>query len=597
MKNIKSLLFIFTIIVFQSYSQTTKQVSGWENLKYSLYFTSSDVEKLLLDSISFLRTTEYFKPVKVSKVYLEIPNDGSMDINLLNKISNKYISMNIKVAGAMKPAIADKPICYNNLEHLGALEKTARTLAKSFDEFLVDGYLFTDCSCEKCLAWRGKSSWANYRTKLVAEKSKKHIIDAAKLVKPSVRVVIKYPNWYETYEQFGYDVVKQTNQFDGVVCGIETRSLTSSEQHIPPYSGYILQNWLSQINSKKWVGSCVDNLDMKGKKNEFVAQIWQAVIANAPEIILYSAGSLYSSNPNSDVYSVFIDMLPEFDKVAGLLQGNARGVPIYLPYGSDGEYNIFGYLGMIGIPLKPVSEFPTSGQAAIFTEHSLRDPNLVNKMLKRLKEGKDIFMTWTLWLQIQDTEFRNALYIVENYGSVAGSEFRVRRDISQQIVKSEKPISFEAVKTQNMPSIRAASIVRDDYDYAVFMQIPYLKGTIYILNIPENAVDIVRLPSQVLNVVRNTFINDLDVQLAGSGGVCMYLIGDKQYVIYNMNNYWVSTSLRFEKSVPTSGWKEVLHRKQIEINVDASKVPIGKSAVTSIHLALDPFEIAIIQAP
>ena len=117
------------------------------------------------------------------------------------------------------------------------------------------------------------------------------------------------------------------------------------------------------------------------------------------DIILSCAGELSPINPSSGVYPDFVKMLPEFDRIAGLLQGEARGIPIYLPYGSVGEYNIFGFLGMIAIPLVPVAEFPTESKNAIFTLHSMserslgRDTLLARKILGRVRNGKEVFMT------------------------------------------------------------------------------------------------------------------------------------------------------------------------------------------------------------
>lgn len=52
---------------------------------------------------------------------------------------------------------------------------------------------------------------------------------------------------------------------------------------------------------------------MKGDAKDYIAQVWQAIFAQSPEIILWCAGQLYRTNPSSDVYPDFIKMLPEFD--------------------------------------------------------------------------------------------------------------------------------------------------------------------------------------------------------------------------------------------------------------------------------------------
>jgi len=57
-------------------------------------------------------------------------------------------------------------------------------------------------------------SWSDYRTKLILEKSKQYIVDPAKEVNPNVKIIIKYPNWYEGHRLNGYDVYNETLQFD-----------------------------------------------------------------------------------------------------------------------------------------------------------------------------------------------------------------------------------------------------------------------------------------------------------------------------------------------------------------------------------------------
>jgi hypothetical protein len=369
------------------------------------------------------------------------------------------------------------------------------------------------------------------------------------------------------------------------------------DQHIPIYSGYIFQKWFSSVDPAKWVGSWLDNYDMKGDDNDYVAQVWQAVLAETPEVILWCAGQLYPDNPSSDVYPHFCEMLPEFDKVAGLLNGHSRGVPIYLPYASTGEYNIFGYLGMAGIPLTPVAQFPTEGQNAIFTLHSLQDPKLAEEMLGRLRDGHDVFMTWGLWLKLQNTEFKNTLSLLETGGSVSSSEFRVRLGWNQQLIKADKPFAFPRIETTTWPYMRNVAVEQDDYDYGVLLSAEYLKGTLYVLNMPENSYDLLRLPVQVLNAIRRPFIKELQAQLDGPGGVAMYMFGPKQYVLYNMSDQTASLSLRFENKIPASGWSELVHGKQLTISEDTSYVRFDGPVVSNVALTLQPFEITIVQAP
>ncbi len=336
---------------------------------------------------------------------------------------------------------------------------------------------------------------------------------------------------------------------------------------------------------------------MKGGSNYYNAQVWQAVMAQTPEIILWCAGQLYPPNPSSDVYPDFIKMLPEFDKVAGMLKGPSRGVPMYLPYGSTGEYNIFGYLGMIGIPITPVAEFPAKSQSAIFTLHSLQDTQLADRMIKRLKDGRDVFMTWALWKKLENSEFHKAFSLNPKEGSITSSEFRIREGWTDKIVKSDKPVTFPRIETTTWPYVRDVAVVEEDYDLGVFLRTPYLNGTIYVLNVPDNSYDLQRLPAETLDMIRRAFEKEIGFNLQSPGNVACYLFGQKQYVLYNMGKTEAPVSLRFTQNIPTAGWRELIHDKKIAVKEDTSFVHFDGPILRNFSLTLKPQEIAIIEAP
>ena len=572
--------------------------NGWTHLKYAIFFTHSDVEKLLADPAQFEKTMEYFAPVKPERVYLEGNSQGDINVELLKNITGRFKAMGIKVSGCMVPVSPHGgPSTYNNPEDLASLKKRMEALSEVFDNIILDDWLFTTATDVKSVKEKGNQSWADYRTKLILEQSKKYIIDPAKKINSKVKVIIKYPNWYEGHRQNGYDVYNETHLYDEMAVGIETRDPERQDQHIPIYSGYVFQKWFAGVEPKKWIGSWLDNYGMKGEADDYTAQVWQAVLAKSPEIILWCAGQLYPPNPSSDVYPHFRDMLPEFNRVAGMLHGDSRGVPIYLPYGSTGEYNIFGYLGMAGIPLTPVAKFPTDSQNAIFTLHSLQDSQLAEKMIKRLRNGHDVFMTWGLWKKLQNTEFKNTLSLVDYGGTVTSSEFRMREGWNEHIVKTDKPFTFPRIETTTWPYVRDVAVVKEDYDYGILLDAKYMNGTIYILNMPDNSYDLLQLPADALNMIRRAFNKELGVTLEGPGKVGLYLFGAKQYVLYNMGDREAPLTLRFDKKVPASGWQELVSGEQLKVIEDTTRVRFGEPVISNVSLTLRPFEIAVVQAP
>ena len=577
--------------------KTGESRAGWPHLKYAIYFTHGEIEKLLVDTASMRETMEYFAPVKAERVYLECTSDGEVNVGEMKDLAGRFRALGYRVSGAIVPNVPGGPMCYNNPDQLAQLERRSRAAAQVFDEIILDDWLFTTCTCEKCVAGRGKSTWADYRTKLILEKSKQYIIDPARAVHPGIKIIIKYPNWYEGHRDNGYDVLNETRQFDAMAVGIETRTRATHDQHIPIYSGYVFQRWWPLVDPAKWIGSWLDNYTMTGEDNDYVAQVWQAVLARAPEIILWSGGNLHHTGPFSDVYPHFCEMLPAFDRVAGMLSGAPRGVPIYLPFGSTGEYNIFGYLGMAGIPLDPVADFPAESKSAIFTKHSLRDPDVAEKMLGRLRKGLDVFMTWDLFRELGNTEFKNTLNLRGTSGSVSSSTFRTRFGWRDEITKSDRPFAFPRIETTTWPYAREVAVVREDNDFGVLLSVKYLNGTMYVLNMPENSYDLLRLPPPALNIIRRAVAPELGVHLEGPGGVALYPSGQGEYVLYNMTDGTAPVSLRFDGNVSADGWKELVHGKAL--TVTQSK-PQGRFPVPprgDVALTLGSFEIAIVQSP
>jgi hypothetical protein len=183
-------------------------------------------------------------------------------------------------------------------------------------------------------------------------------------------------------------------------------------------------------------------------------------------------------------------------------------------------------------------------------------------------------------------------------GSVTSDQFRLRLGwFRQELIKSDKPFTFPKIETTTWPYARDIAVERDDYDYGVLFHVQYLKGDMYVLNMPDNSYDLLRFPAQALNVMRRAFVKDLGVELDGPGGVGMYLFGDNQYVLYNMSDDVAPMSLRFTGKVAQEGWKELVHGASLEAKQDARSARFGGPVITDVSITLKPFEIAVIQEP
>jgi hypothetical protein len=570
----------------------------WKNIRTSLFFTSGDVEALLASPEQRRATLAYFAPLRLSKVYLEGSRRDASEGTLLREVVQALRKEGLEVSAAVVPAGWRGPFCYNDPEDMATLESRVRALAKVLDEIIVDDWLFTTCTCAKCLAGRGNSSWADYRSRLLAEKAKRHLIDVAKETNPKARVIIKYPNWYEGHRQHGYDVAVETPLFDAVSVGIETRQRATHDQHIPIYSGYVFQRWIGGNAGSKWQSAWLDNFRMQGAADDYLAQVGQAVLAQAPEILFWCAGQLDAKNPASDVYPRLVERMPEFDRLAGLLRGSPRGIPIHLPLGSIGEYNIFGYLGMIGLPMAPVTSFPAEAAMPIFTRHSLSEPALASKLLDRIKAGKDIVVTWPLLRDLRESELGRVLSVLSQEGTVNSATFRTQEATWEfKLVEAPRAFTFPRIELTTWPYVRDVALVREDGDFGVLLRAQYLGGQMHVLNLPDNSYDLLRLPEAVLNAIRRPFSKELGVHLTGPGGVALCLFGDRQYVLYNMNDADAAITLRLPPPAESIGWQERLHGKSLIVRKVEQVVGRETRSDVEVGLTLRPFEIALVERP
>ena len=185
----------------------------------------------------------YRRHVPLKKVYLET-HRGLVDIPeaQMRRCRQVFADNGLEIAGGItctvkvgeaKPAIYDT-FCFSDPAHRTELLRIVRYTAGLFDEFILDDFFFSSCRCELCIAEKGSRSWARFKLDKL-EQFSHELVAASKAVNPACRVVIKYPNWYESYQETGYDPGRQKDIFDGIYTGTESRRSNYNGQHLQRY--------------------------------------------------------------------------------------------------------------------------------------------------------------------------------------------------------------------------------------------------------------------------------------------------------------------------------------------------------------------------
>ena len=165
-----------------------------------------------------------------------------------------FAERGVAVAGGITYTVSEpnrfETFSYSNPEHRRAVQQIAEHTARHFDEFILDDFFFTSTKSEFDVKARGTRSWTEYRLAVMEDAARNLVIGPAKRVNPKVKVVIKYPNWYDHFPALGFNLARGPQLFDGIYTGTETRDAVRSAQHLQPYLGYNIMRYFAEHRAR-----------------------------------------------------------------------------------------------------------------------------------------------------------------------------------------------------------------------------------------------------------------------------------------------------------------------------------------------------------
>lgn len=385
--------------------------------RFSTLFTAQNVREYLTTETGIDAAMDWCHKTAVSKVYIETFRDGyQADRATLLQAKERFLKAGFQVSGCITPTQVGKPStgwkptisCYTDLPTQGKVRAIFEFAAGLFDEIMIDDFWFTDCACPECEAARqaqtvkiGDKSypvtgdtWEDYRCELLVRLSRDNVLAAAKRVNPKVKLIIKYPQWYDNFHNRGYEVLRETADFDRIWVGTETRDYKDPRWGgTVQYEAYFIMRWLGGIGAGKCGGGWYDWLGTT--EATYVEQARQTVLAGARESFLFCYGGLQSTTGPKNVEALRLNQ-EELFAVAKEVNGRKLvGVAAYKPANShpENEQRVFDFVGMLGVPLVPCHEFPKKAPAAFFSVHALRDPQFADKLAKFIESGKPVLLT------------------------------------------------------------------------------------------------------------------------------------------------------------------------------------------------------------
>ncbi len=482
------------------------------------------------------------KHMKVDKIYLETSRDTIVvDQATLDQAKKFFLAKGLKVSGGITATVSEQnqfeTYCYANPEHRKKVKEIVEFTARNFDEFILDDFFFTDCKADTEIAAKGNRSWTEFRLAQMDEAARNLVLGPAKAVNPKVKVIIKYPNWYDHFQYLGFNLETEPKLFDKIYTGTETRD-PSGNQHLQQYHGYSIVRYFENLKPGGNGGGWVDQGGMN-LPNRLEEQLWLTLFAKAPEITIFNIGAIYSPTrqadgttvPDSRTAKIAGEVFSQVDGFLGKL-GKPIGVKTYKPFHSFGEDHLPSYLGMIGIPMDIVPEFPTEAKTVLLTEQARFDPEIVGKIRKQLTDGKNVIITSGLLKALQGKGIEDIVELESTGQTVSVREFAGGR--GSRAAALENPILLPRIRYATNDSwevVSAFTSLNRTSGTPVLLSAKYSKGLFYVLTIPQGEGDLYFYPQSALAAIRNVVARDLYVRLDAPGMVSLFVYDNDKFIV------------------------------------------------------------------
>ncbi|WP_049973907.1 hypothetical protein [Azospirillum sp. B4] len=581
----------------QSAQAKTTAPSTYENFRVAIYIAVNNTRQLA-EKATFDREFERaMRQTHFSKVYLEVyRNHVFATDEEVTRVKKWFEEKGVQVSGGITLAAGGEGGQFGTFDYEKPADreecaKAAALGAKHFDEVILDDFFFYASKSDADIAAKGDRSWTQYRLETMRQVARDLVLKPARQANPKVRMVIKYPNWYEHFQGAGYDLEQESQDFDAIYTGTETRDPVITDQLLQQYESYEIYRYYSNIrptDAKGGVGNGGGWVDTYSTlyADRYAEQLWDTLFAKAPEITLfnwrpmsealgvepgerkawanlptsfrwqdmvsgYKAGS-QANDPGPGWGRVAGYALETVDKDLGHL-GRPIGIASYKPYQSSGEDFLHNYLGTNGIPIELSPKFPTNADVALLTEAAAHDPKIVEEIKGNLVAGKTVFITSGLLsalqgpghekggiediLEVKDTGRKVAIHdFINGYGAGNGESLNDPAHDNPAVLFPE----VRYYTNDSWPIIRGVANAKG---FPILLMNRYSKGILYVLTMPENPGDLYNLPQGLVTEVKKYLQRDFPVRLDAADHVSLFAYDNGTFVVQSFRDQPVTVNL------------------------------------------------------
>lgn len=518
-----------------------------ECLTLSAYLTAGDVLEHFSAPRNRQAAIRRLQSIGVLKAYVEFYRGGTwVDETKLREVRDDLTKAGLTAWGGICTTHGEgftEPsthgqwwMCFSSSKSRGSLEQLMRMGARVFNDIIVDDFLCTSCRCARCKADKGRRDWPTYYGDLLADFAQSCIIRPAKEENPSVRLIIKYPQWYDRFHIFGYDVVRQSAAFDAVWVGTEIRD--PRVEYVHQYEAFANYSYLASVAGEKVEGAWFDYYNCYPQI--YREQACQSVLVGAPELILFSYSPAKFDRHDPDT-SALLEKRETLERICSTTMDKQHvGMEAYKPPGSDPgrESFIFDYLGVLGLPVMVTSRRPSTG-SVFLPVHSLKDPGVAD-FIEEMEPGRTVVGTSGLLEGLARSSLPKDLFGLRSdpVGRKAICTYRFQVEGKEHLAEervlfrsylrpSGAKVLAETVAGRRYPILTVNRVDSVTYVAAcldTFRYLPYhglAKVTV------AEPVSLVHLPQAHLDVLRGLALSPLGLAFNAPARVGLYLYSDQ----------------------------------------------------------------------
>lgn len=551
--------------------------TSYENFNVAVYCPVANINGMI-DLEEFDRKFKLlYDNVKIGRAYVECYRGMNWATKeQLLKAKEYFESKGIATSGGITTCAGETnedgfiSLCYSNPEGREILRKAVALNAEVFDELIFDDFYFLNCRCKDCVAKKGDRTWSQFRLDEKREITEEIVMKTAKEVNPDINVIVKFPQWYEVFNETGYDLKMEPALFDSIYTGTETRNPTYAAQHLPKYLSYFVMRYLESAAPGRNLGGWFDPYECTYNLTSYLEQGYLTLFAKAKEVTLFCLDSMIK-DPAFRLFAPAVgELFKEVDEYLGKL-GNPVGAAAYRPANGRGEDNLHNYLGMCGIPFEAYIDYPEGEKVVFLAEGAADDADIVAKMKKSMLDGASVVVTSGFVRKMGDAfkEFVNVKYsarkaLVSEYADSKNSGVTVGGKYAGM-----KPILIPQMDYCTNDIWELAAAYGTDNNFPVVLRCSYGAGSIAIVTIPDNMGDLYHYPVEVLNVIRGLLSKEMPVVLDGPSQVQLFAYDNDKVIVRSDLPYAESVGLKVADGV-----------KAVKDLVKGTEIPVADGKVT-----------------